>query len=113
MILEICLRVLNRKGMPNEWQNSVMVSVVRRKGDERNCNVYREVKLLEHAIKIVKWVLARKIRELGNAVTMQLSFIPCRGMTDALFVLRRMQEQYRDKKKNCICFFVNIENAFE
>ena len=33
--------------------------------------------------------------------------------TDALFVVRRMQEEYRDKnKKLCVCF-VDIEKAFD
>ena len=44
---------------------------------------------------------------------MQFGFMPGRGTTDVLFVVRKMQEEYRDKKKKlCMCF-VNIENAFD
>ena len=32
--------------------------------------------------------------------------------TDALFVVRRMQEKYRDKKKKLYVYFVDIEKAF-
>ena len=39
--------------MPDEWQTSVLVLIFKEKGDVRNCNTYREVKLLEHATKIV------------------------------------------------------------
>ena len=39
--------------------------------------------------------------------------MPGRGTTAALFVVQRMQEEYRDKKKNlCVCF-VDIEKAFD
>ena len=43
---------------------------------------------------------------------MQFGFMSGRGMTDALFVVRRMQEEYRDKKK-LYMYFVDIENAFD
>ena len=69
------------------------------------------MKLLEHAMKVVKGVLER-IRELVNVDTMKFGFMPGRGTTDALFVVRRMQEEYRDKKKLCMCF-VDIEKAFD
>ena len=49
--------------MPDEWQTSVLVSIFKGKGDVRNCNTCREVKPLEHAIKIVERVLERRIRE--------------------------------------------------
>ena len=58
------------------------------------------------AMKIVETVLER-IQELVNIDAMQCDFMPGRGTTDALFVVR-MQEDYRDKKKLHACF-VNIE----
>ena len=39
--------------------------------------------------------------------------MPGRGTTDALFVVRRMQEEYRDKKKKLYMCFVDIEKAFD
>ena len=77
----------------------LVLSIFKGKRYVRNCNTYREVKLLEHAMKIIERVLERRIRELVNINSMQLGFMPGRGTTDALFVVRRMQEEYRDKKK--------------
>ena len=53
--------MLDGKGMPDEWQTSVLVPFFKGKGDVRNCNIYRRVKLLEHAMKIVQRVLERRI----------------------------------------------------
>ena len=64
-------------------------------------------------MKIVEKVLERRIRELVNIDSMQLGVMPGRETTDALFVVRRMQEQYRDKKKKLYMCFVDIEKAFD
>ena len=63
VMVELCQRVLDGKGMLDKWQASVLVPIVKGKGDVRNCNTYRGVKLPEHAIMIVEKVLERRIRE--------------------------------------------------
>ena len=57
-------------------------------------------------------MLEGRIRELVNLDTMQFGFIPGKGTTNALFVVR-MQEEYRDKKKKLYMCFVDIEKAFD
>ena len=46
--------MLDGKGMPDEWQTSVPVPIFKEKQDERNCNAYRGVKLLQHGMMAVK-----------------------------------------------------------
>ena len=58
--------------------------------------------MLEHVIKVVERVLARRVRVIGNVDAIQFGLTPGRGKKDALFVVRKMQEEYiayRDKKK--------------
>ena len=105
VIVELCQHVLDGKGMPDERQTSVMVPIFKGKGDVRNCNTYSGVKLLEHAIKIVERMLGRRIRKLVNIDLMQFGFMPGRGTTDVLFVARKMQEEYRDKKNKIVHVF--------
>ena len=111
VMVELCQHVLDGKGMPDEWQTSVLVPIFKGKRDVRNCNTYRGVKLLEHAMKIVERVLAR-IRELVNIDSMQFGFIPRRGTSEILFVVRRTQGEYRDKKKKLYMCYVDIEKTF-
>ena len=70
------------------------------------------VKLLEHAMKIVERVLEKRIRELANIHSMQFGFMPGREMTNTLFVVRRIQEEFRNKKKKMYMRFVDIEKTF-
>ena len=93
VMVELCQWVLDGKRMPDEWQTSVLVPMFKGKGDVRYCNTYRGVKLLGHAMKIVERVLERRILELVSIDSMQLGFMPGRGTTDTLFVVRRMQEK--------------------
>ena len=94
-------------------QTSVLVPIFKGKGDVGNCNAYRGVKQLEHAMKVVQRVLERRIRELVNIDLMQFGFTPGRGTTDALFVVQRIQEECRDKKKKLYMCFVDILKAFD
>ena len=64
-------------------------------------------------MKIVERVLERRIRELENIDSMQFGFMLGRGKTEAMFVVQRMQEEYRYKKKKLYMCFVDIEKAFD
>ena len=66
VMMELCQRVLDGRGMPDEWKTSAIVPIFKGKGDVMSCGSYREVKLLEHATKIVERVLERQIRTLVN-----------------------------------------------
>ena len=61
VIVELCQSVLDGNGMPNGWQTSVLAPIFEGKGDVRNCNTCRRVKLLEHAMKVVERVLERRL----------------------------------------------------
>ena len=73
-IMKLCQRVLDIKGKPDEWQTGVLVPIFKGKAEIRNCSVYRSVKLLEHAMKIVEKVLERRIRRLVNIDAMHFGY---------------------------------------
>ena len=112
-MMELCQRVLDGRGIPDEWKTSVIVPIFKGKGDVRSCGSYRRVKLLEHAIKIVERVLGKRIRTLVNLNEMQFGFMPGKGTVDAIFIVRRMQEEYQKKDKKLYMCFVDMEKAFD
>ena len=113
ILKKLCQRVLDGKGMPEEWKTSVVVPIFKGKGDVMDCGAYRGVKLLEHAMKIVERVLEKRIKELVKVDDMQFGFMPGKGTVDALFILRRMQEEFRGKEKKLYMCFVDLEKAFD
>ena len=69
------------------------------KGGIRNCSFYRAVKFLEHGMKVVEMVLEKRLRRIVTVDEMQFGFMPERGTIDALFILRRLKEEYHAKGK--------------
>jgi len=84
VMMHLCQRVLDGKGMLQEWKNSIVVLIFKGKGDPMNCGSYRGVKLLEHAIKIVERILEKRIRAIVKLDTMQFGFMSGKGTVDAL-----------------------------
>ena len=113
VMMNLCQCVLDGKGMPNEWKSSVIVPIFKGKGDAMSCGSYRGIKLLEHAMKIVERVLEKRVRALINLNEMQFGFMPGKGTMDAIFIVRRMQEEYQKKEKNLYMCFVDMEKAFD
>ena len=55
----------------------------------------------------------RLIRQLVSIDDSQFGFIPCRGITDAIFVVRQLQEKYLAANKRLYMAFVDLEKAFD
>ena len=71
------------------------------------------MKPLEHAMKIVEKVLERQTRTPVNLNEIQFGNMPGKGTVDAIFIVRRMQEEYQRKDKNMNISFVDMEKAFD
>ena len=110
---KLCQRVLDGKGMPEKCKTSVVVPIFKGKGDGMDCGAYKGVKLLEHAMKIVERVLKNRIRGLVTIDDMQFCFMPGKGTTHALFILRRMQEEFCGREKKLYMCFVDLEKTFD
>ena len=67
-----------------------------------SCGSYKEVKLLEHALKIVERVLERRMQTLVNLSKMRFRFMPGKGTVDVIFIVKIMQEEYQKKTRSCI-----------
>ena len=103
VMMELCQRVLDGKGIPDEWKTSVIVPIFKGKGDVMNCGSYRGVKLLEHAIKYVERVLERQIRTLVNLNKTQFGFVPGKGTVDAIFIARKCRRNTKRRTRSSIC----------
>jgi len=74
-----------------------MVTVYKGKGDAMDCGSYRGIKLLDHAMKVFERVIEKRVRRNVNLDEMQFGFRPGRGTTNAIFIVRQLQERYLRK----------------
>jgi len=59
------------------------------------CGSYRGMKLLEHAMKMVERIFEHRIRQQQIDIGyMQFGFLKGKGTTDAIFIVRQMQENF-------------------
>ena len=99
--------------VPDDWNRSFIISLYKGKGDAFDRGNFRGLKLLEVLQKVLERVLEVTIRSQISIDEMQFGFMPGRGTTDAIFILRQLQEKYIGKHKDIFFAFVDLEKAFD
>ena len=83
--------------MPSEWGDSFVLSIFKGKGEAIDRGNYRGLKLKEHVSKVVERIIEVIIRAVVNVDDMQFGFMPGRGTTNAIFILRQIQESTSER----------------
>ena len=65
------------------------------------------MKILEH---IHNTIIREQVSSINN---IHFGFTPGRGTTDAIFILRELQEKYLQKKKSILFAFADLEKSFD
>ena len=81
-------------------------------GDIRKCSCYGAVKLLEHGMKVMERVLKKRLCRIVSVDKKQHGLMPERGSIDAIFILRRMQEEYHAKGNKVVYVFCGSRERF-
>ena len=75
---------------------------------------YRAIKLLKRPMMVPERVLEKRIRCQVSIDNIQLDFMSGKGTTDAIFIMRQVQEKHQAKKKKKLYYvFVDLEKAFD
>ena len=90
----------------------IIINIYNGKGDAVIRVNYRGLKLLDLVMKENEKVM-EKVRVSGKEYSLQFSFMPSRGTTDAILILRQLQEDHVDKNQNLYRAFVDLGSAFD
>jgi len=112
-ILDLCNGIVKEGCIPEDWKSSAVLPIYKGKGDPMECGSYRGIKLLEHAMKVVERIFEHRIRQQTEIDNKQFGFMKGKGNTDAIFMARQMQENFRVKGKKLYFGFVDLEKAFD
>ena len=104
--------ILKSKKMPDEWRKSTLVPIYKNKGDVQNCENYRGIKLMSHTMKLWERVIEQRLRKESDVSENQFGFMPGRSTMEAIYLLRRLMERYRDHQKDLHMVFIDLEKAY-
>ena len=110
---ELCNAVVREGKIPKDWSRSWLVNVYKGKGDALACGSYRGIKLVEHAMKVLERVIERRVRNIVKIDNMQFGFMAGKSTTDAIFIVRQLQEKHLARNKELWTAFVDLEKAFD
>jgi len=110
---DLCNVIIKEGSIPADWKRSWIVNVYKGKGDALECGSYRGIKLLEQVMKVYERVLENRVRQKVDINAFQFGFRSGCGTTDAIFIVRQLQERYLEKKKELWMAFVDLEKAFD
>ncbi|GMP25038.1 hypothetical protein CsSME_00002089 [Camellia sinensis var. sinensis] len=106
-------KILLTRNMPDEWMKSILVPIYKNKGDVQNCNNYRGIKLMCHIMKVWERVMERRLRDITKVSENQFGFMPGRSTMEAIYLLRRVIEKYKEKKRDIHMVFIDLEKAYD
>src|SRR6267154_2206710 len=112
-VTDICNEVVSSGEIPADWKRSWMVNVYKGKGNALECSSHRGIKLLDHVLKVLERVIEARVRKMVKLEEMQFGFSPGKGTTDAIFIVRQVQEKFLGKQKELWMAFVDLEKAFD
>ena len=101
--------------IPEVWKLSIIFSLYKVKGDSLSRGSYRSLKLLDQLMKIIVRVIETMIRSHIEIQfdDIQFRFMQGRCITEAIFILRQLQEKHIVKHRRFYFAFADLEKTFD
>ena len=112
MIRDLAAAIIYDGKVPSDWEQSFIVCLYKGKGDALERGNYRGLRLTEQVMRVLERIVDGLIRQVVSNDDSQFGFVPGRGTTDAIFVVRQLQEKYLAANKRLYMAFVDLEKAF-
>ncbi|XP_056006898.1 uncharacterized protein LOC130050697 [Ostrea edulis] len=113
MIRDLASSIVRDDKVTTDWEQCFIVCLYNGKCGALDRGNYRGLKLTEQVIKVLERIVESLIRQLVTIDDSQFGFGPGRGTTDAIFVVRQLQEKYLVVNKRLYMAFVDLEKAFD
>ena len=90
VICDLAAAIIRDGKVPCDWEQSFIVCLYKGKGDTLERGNYRGLKFTEQVMKVLERIVDGLIRQVVSIDVSQFGFVPGRGTTDAIFVVRQL-----------------------
>ena len=87
-------------GIPAVWRTSILTTLDKGKGNVRECNKYRGIKLMCHGMKLYERLVENRLRQVLEISNTQYGLQRGMSTIEPIFALRMMQEKHFEKRQN-------------
>ena len=115
MIRDLAAAIIRNGKVPSDWEQRFIVCLYKGKGDAFERGNYHGLKLTEQVMKVLERIVNSLIRftQLVTINDSKFGFVPGRGTTDAIFVVRQLQKKYLAANKRLYMAFIDLEKALD
>ena len=115
LMWRVCRAVWKDGIAPLEWRQSIIIPIWKRKGGRRECSQYRCISLLSQPSKVFAKILEKRIIYIVEPQLSenQFGFRKNKGCSEAIFILRQLQEKHIEWNKPLYMAFIDQEKAFD
>ena len=102
--------------MPQQWKDSRIISIYKKKGDRAICGNSRGIFLLSVSDKVLARILLKRLSTYiadKDCPESLCGFRRERGTVDMIFVKRQPQEKAREQNRHLCMAFIDLQKAFD
>ena len=112
-LIRLFSKILLTRNMLDEWRKSILLPIHKNKGDVQNCNNYRGIKLMCHILKVWERAMERQLQDIIKVSENQFGFMPDKSTMEVIYLLKRVIEKYREKKRDIHMVFIDLKKVYD
>ena len=114
LLWRVCRAVWKDGIAPMGWRLSIIIPMWKRKGDRKECSRYKGINLLSQSCKVFARIVEKRVIYVVEPQLSenQFGFRKNKGCSDAIFVLRQLQEKHFEWNKPLYMDFIDQKKAF-
>ncbi|XP_064086075.1 uncharacterized protein LOC135201128 [Macrobrachium nipponense] len=63
ILWQLMKKIMESEMIPRKWRESILISIIKEKGDIQCCENYRGIKLMSHTLKVFERIIDEKLRQ--------------------------------------------------
>jgi len=106
--------IWDKEGLPEEWKEFLLIVLIYKKGDNRDCNNFRGISVVSTAYKTLPNILLSRLASYAGDITVdnRCGFRRNRSTIDHIIYIRHILEKKWEYKQAVHQLFIDFKKAY-